>query len=202
MSARKQKKIKDLLVQYKGGGYDGCFWEWNFFLFDHSGKFHVIFESGRNGIKTEDEARALLKKPRREYRFVSEDYFTYNLTRQKKIREFANETAPTLVAIVTDSVNRIYGQNLMHWQCDECDKKNYTEEMHHDGYVGNGGISVSMQGKLCLDCYLLGVCENCEEYDSGEKTLFESVRGSGIRNDLYVCECCFEYLTENKRDAV
>jgi len=46
-----------LLVMYQGGGYDGCFWEWNFFAFDRDGKFFNIFTSGRDGVKTEDESR-------------------------------------------------------------------------------------------------------------------------------------------------
>ena len=41
--------MKNTLVQYKGGGYDGCFWEWNFCYFDKDGVWHDIFSSGRRG---------------------------------------------------------------------------------------------------------------------------------------------------------
>ena len=30
------------IVQYKGGGYDGCFWEHNYDYFDGEGHFHCI----------------------------------------------------------------------------------------------------------------------------------------------------------------
>ena len=43
------------IVQYKGGGYDGCFWEWNYAYFDGEGNFHTIVATGRKGCKTEDE---------------------------------------------------------------------------------------------------------------------------------------------------
>ena len=29
--------MKHTLVQYQGGGYDGCIWEWNFAFYDNSG---------------------------------------------------------------------------------------------------------------------------------------------------------------------
>lgn len=27
----------NILVQYQGGGYDGCIWEWNYFYIDKQG---------------------------------------------------------------------------------------------------------------------------------------------------------------------
>lgn len=56
----KNKNYKNLLVQYKGGSYDGCHWEWNYFLFDSVGVFYDIASSGCNGIDNEEEARELL----------------------------------------------------------------------------------------------------------------------------------------------
>ena len=49
--------MKDTLVQYKGGGYSGCFWEWNYGVFDDDGEFHVIFASGSKGCETAEEMR-------------------------------------------------------------------------------------------------------------------------------------------------
>lgn len=42
------------IVQYKGGGYDGCFWEQNYAYFDGEGNFHNIVATGRNGCETEE----------------------------------------------------------------------------------------------------------------------------------------------------
>lgn len=39
----------NILCQYQGGGYDGCFWEWNYFYIDKQGGFHNIAASGRAG---------------------------------------------------------------------------------------------------------------------------------------------------------
>ncbi len=43
------QKLKNKLLFYKGGGYDGCFWEWNFCLWDADGKWHNLFTSGCTG---------------------------------------------------------------------------------------------------------------------------------------------------------
>ena len=42
----------DTIVQYKGGGYDGCFWEWNYAYYDRNGVFHSLYHSGRSGCPT------------------------------------------------------------------------------------------------------------------------------------------------------
>ena len=46
------------LVQYQGGGYDGCFWEWNYCIVDDTKtptEFENIAASGRDGINNLEE---------------------------------------------------------------------------------------------------------------------------------------------------
>ena len=43
---------RNSLVQYKGGGYDGCFWEHNYAWIDARGHFHDIYSSGYKGCRT------------------------------------------------------------------------------------------------------------------------------------------------------
>ncbi len=183
---------KNLLIQYKGGGYDGCFWEWNYFLFDSEGKFHVIAASGRNGIRTETDARSYLANgmtaddKRIGWKFrakKNEDFYAYRLTFKKSLHEFQSECAATNVADVVAKVNEIYGHNVMYWKCDACSCKCYDADMYHDGYKGNGGIGVQMLGKLCMDCYSSGLCHSCGEYSSED--LVET-------DDEYCCKWCAE----------
>lgn len=54
--------LKNLLVQYKGGGYDGCFWEYNHFFWDENGDFQNLVSTGYAGVKNESEALALIKE--------------------------------------------------------------------------------------------------------------------------------------------
>lgn len=43
------------IVAYRGGGYDGCIWEWNYAFFDQELQFHDVFSSGCMGCRTSDE---------------------------------------------------------------------------------------------------------------------------------------------------
>ena len=48
------------IVQYKGGGYDGCIWEWNYAYLDSQGEFHCIVATGYRGCRTFGELRDFL----------------------------------------------------------------------------------------------------------------------------------------------
>ena len=84
------------LVQYQGGGYDGCFWEWNFFYLDGD-KFHDIYSSGRAGITTKEKALELLES--------EDNFYTYNLDDKKDLRETSVE------------INPVYLKGIVRW-CD------------------------------------------------------------------------------------
>lgn len=173
----KRKIYRNLLVQYKGGGYDGCYWEWNFFLFDGRGKFHDIASSGHRAITTAEEAKALLAS--KQENTWDEGYYKFNIKSKKSVQEFQSETNPRLVDIVGNKVNAIYKKILMTFDCDECentialDKFNSSEypNMFHDphNYTGNGGVGIIQYGKLCEDCYLNHSCGYCGEFNEPEK---------------------------------
>lgn len=168
------KTIRNILVQYKGGGYDGCFWEWNFFVFDGRGKFHDIASSGRRAIKTAEEAEALLsKKPKHDF---DDGYYKFNLTSKKSMAEFAEETNPRLVDVVATKLSKLFKKPLVSFECDECgadvelDGGDYPR-MFHDphNYSGNGGVGIIQYGKLCEDCYLNHSCGYCGEFNEPEE---------------------------------
>ncbi len=71
------------IYQYQGGGYDGCFWEWNFFFIDKDGNFHDIFSSGRNGITDIESAKCVDD---------TGNIYTYCIDSEKDLDELANET--------------------------------------------------------------------------------------------------------------
>lgn len=41
-----------VIVQYKGGGFEGCFWQWNFFHIDGHNSGQSIYRSGVDGAET------------------------------------------------------------------------------------------------------------------------------------------------------
>lgn len=184
-----KKAYKDLLVQYRGGGYDGCHWEWNYFLFDAKGKFHNLASTGRRGIKTQEEAISILADDKN-------PPFTYRLTVKKDLQEFQSKCAESHVLGVSKKVNEIYKSDVMYFECDECSNKIYPQNddcetsMYHTGYHGDGGIGVVMEGKLCSDCYSInacGFCGFCGEYDENPEF-----------NDDGKCRYCRE-LESNKQ---
>lgn len=46
------QSLKNVLIVYRGGGYDGCFWEPNVAFFDSEEIFYDILSTGCNGCKT------------------------------------------------------------------------------------------------------------------------------------------------------
>ena len=74
--------MKNTLVQYKGGGYEGCFWEWNFAFYDENGKFNSIMHSGRNGCETHEAMQEHIRE---------NEVYTYDLTSREDMRDFASE---------------------------------------------------------------------------------------------------------------
>ena len=79
-------KLRHTLVQYHGGGYEGCFWEWNFFYIDADGDFHCIEATGHAGCKNANQADDMLADDgEKEYTY------TYDVMDIEQIKEFAKE---------------------------------------------------------------------------------------------------------------
>jgi hypothetical protein len=51
-TSSKVKVRPNTIVQYKGGGYDGCIWEFNYAYVDSQRRFHCIVASGSRGCTT------------------------------------------------------------------------------------------------------------------------------------------------------
>jgi hypothetical protein len=147
--------MKNILVQYKGGGYDGCFWEWNFALFDSNGKFHNLFSSGVLGVKTAEEAQE---------KASDDDSFVYDLTKKESIKEFLLENADANAKNIAEKINEIYDNSFILITCEECGLDVKPADIYHTGYKGNGGIGVVQLGRVCSDCFSLGSCFGCGEY--------------------------------------
>src|SRR3990172_6926400 len=84
------KKLRNVLVEYQGGGYDGCFWEWNYAFVDSKGLFHDIFSSGYKGCKTLEDLQLYMAdsdaKPSRH----GASYGTYRVTSKTALRRFTD----------------------------------------------------------------------------------------------------------------
>jgi hypothetical protein len=147
------KQQKNILVQYQGGGYDGCLWAWNFFVIDKEGKFHNIYASGYKGIKTEERAKKFLE----EAPDFHNKRFIYRLNIKKDVKEFETESNPGHVVGVTRMIADLVWKekipiDTIQWHCDKCGAV-VKYDGHGDDYIGDGGIGVQATTKLCDNCY-------------------------------------------------
>ncbi len=144
----------NILVQYRGGGYDGCYWEWNYFFIDAEEKFFNICATGRNGITRAEDAES-----------VMDDAYTYDVSNDTEMQTFAKESNPIhVVMVVRWLIANGYGDHAAVY-CSKCGKTvrdiGEMEEIRYEDprfghWHGDGGIGVT-----CDEIY----CERCREED-------------------------------------
>ena len=129
------------LICYAGGGYEGCFWEWNFAFIDNEGKFHFIFKSGRNGCESLLEFETKILANERAYELFKED----------ELELFGEEYNEGFVLRVGAWLweNHAIDFNV---KCDKCGCMISVVDMENTWYCGNGGIGVDYHGFICSDC--------------------------------------------------
>ncbi len=152
---KSKRDLRNCLVQYQGGGYDGCIWEWNYSFIDGDGQFNNIFSSGHNGIKEESQLE--------DFDFDDKHVYIYDLTDKKQADEFVKESNADNVLMVARVLYDDFDFNLI-GTCEECGTEFALYDAHHSGYKGDSGIGVINTGVVCSDCYYSGICEECNEY--------------------------------------
>lgn len=202
-------KLRHTLVQYHGGGYDGCFWEWNFFYIDAEGEFHCIEATGRAGCDTAEKADAML---------ADDDghVYAYDVTHDYEIAAFAKESNAVHVLGVLNwfnEYNTYSPENIEFFAiCTECgghitwgnDGEAMLESWH-----GCGGIASTADDLLCSDCYSMGTCGVCNEYVGQSAFEFEQdvddcspetieILADFVEDDGPACQWCWE----NERDSL
>ena len=186
---------KNCLVQYQGGGYDGCYWEWNFFYIDREENFHDVFSSGCGGCNTEKRAIELLDENKK-----SSSLFIYNLDIFNDSKDFSESANPHNVKMVLQWFNE--NDIDFYCFCSECGQVTVGfEQMCFDS-------EEQAEKVLCEDCYSNGFCNCCESY-VGEKAFdFEidrenettiSVLESLLEEYGNICKNCFEHNLEQEK---
>ncbi|NMC87007.1 MAG: hypothetical protein GYA69_00970 [Candidatus Moranbacteria bacterium] len=172
-----KRDLRNCLVQYRGGGYDGCIWEWNYFFIDGDGQFNNIFSSGHNGIKEESQLE--------DFDFDDKNVYIYDLTDKKQADEFIKETNEQDVVRISKILYDDFDINLI-GTCEECGTEFALYDAHHSGYTGNGGIGIINTGIVCSDCYYTGTCVECEEYVTPKEITYLE------NEDKSLCEYCLQ----------
>jgi len=176
------------LYQYKGGGYDGCFWEWNFFLIDNENNFVDIYSSGSQGVSSLIEAQKIINSANFQEQYI----YMYDLNNEESIKEFEEENNSTNVGKVCDLVNTYLEKEVMFFHCSYCKEKvypiNYDDypSYFHDeqNYSGNGGIGIVYHSCICEECYS-NRCDKCESIIQPDEEVTEV-------KEQYLCKYCYE----------
>ena len=199
--------MKNVLVQYQGGGYDGCFWEWNFFFIDGDGNFHDVYSSGINGIVTMDQAQALLDGT--DGKGLVDTHYVYDLTDIMAIEEFSRESNAVNVAGVLKWFNDNPQEGIEFFAiCSDCNETIMEyEDICLEEWHGCGGIASTADRLLCSDCRNNSTCCCCSEYvgkdgfdyERDTEECNESIIQQLVEYDENNGPMC-EYCWEAKRD--
>lgn len=163
--------MKNKLLVYQGGGYDGCFWEWNAGYFDCDGEWRAIRASGCKGIPDYKVEEALAMT--RQVKAGKEDGVLIPFSAARLFRKFDEEFNPSLVVGVVRHLRDEGISCRAVILCDECKTELDTELVHFVNFSSDGGCSFTPKRKICDDCFLSKVCQDCAERCSYEE-LYDS----------------------------
>ena len=173
-------KHKNQLIQYKGGGFDGCFWEWNFCHYDENGKWQDIFSSGVNGCKDESNTLEMIEEN-------NSGTYIYDLRDKESIAEFENENNAKAVKGVYQHLNNAgigypieeKGYKPFKMKCGICGIRIDPDYVTLEDWHGIGGIASQPESAICEECLSEHTCIECGEFYQKEL-------------DYQYCEYCFK----------
>jgi len=167
--------LKNVLMVYSGGGYDGCIYEMNWCLWDANGDWHDVYSSGYSGLKTKEKALE-------EYQWHiehenSEDFrdskvmHIINLDKEddfKCLQSYETVMMEALLRTVNEKLAELKQDMVAWFECTMCKTKHYPwseEPGHPESLRGNGGIGFVGNDLLCPECYNMHTCAYCGEFD-------------------------------------
>lgn len=155
------------LVVYEGGGYDGCFWEFNAFIKDKEGLYHNLYTTGTNGLRdtqlNDEYLSTHFTDNNLSYEFI-------DLDNEEEILEYTKRANASLViefGTKTNQIyNKLYNKTPMVIKCPMClsIEPIYDENVIGIGLQHNGGISYTSKDVICMNCYSEHTCGYCGEF--------------------------------------
>jgi hypothetical protein len=137
---------KNILIPYRGGGYEGCAWEWNAAYFDSWGDFNAVYATGRDGQTT---LSGMLSYLAEEERCGSEN--AYDIYERGAMEEFGRTYNAGFVLGVGIWLNR-HGEETFCATCKTCHVRLPIECMTRGDIESAGGIEVQATALLCKRC--------------------------------------------------
>jgi len=185
------------IVQYQGGGYDGCMWEWNYAYFDNEGEFHSIVASGRKGCRNEEQLRDYIADADEgRSRFSVNEYDLYELDEEGEIERFGRETPISHLLTVGKWLREEgFDDVKLTVACDVCGTTVPVVNCEGEGSHGIGGIQLEHDEIVCSECVGNGSCIYCGEYVGSEYINGESGHCTGA---AYGARWCHETQAEHQ----
>lgn len=173
----------NILVQYQGGGYDGCIWEWNYFYIDKQETFHDIQSSGRAGIDNKQDAMELIERD-------ESHTYIYDLDNEQDIEAFNKETHAVHVSGVLQWFEDYNDADIDFFAvCSECECQ----------ITSMDDIMIDGDRLFCSECYYAGQCPCCEYYVGDTEIV--KVNPDEHHDYDYICNDCKEYHDAERADT-
>lgn len=132
---------KNAVICYKGGGYDGCYMEYNYAFISENGEFHDLFSSGDRGCKT---LQALKKS-----KYADPEVYDISTEEGKKaLVEIISYRHIVAVSVALEVLGI-----LLKMSCDTCSKVGDIVDMYPCGETGGGGVTIIPSAMVCSDCF-------------------------------------------------
>ena len=153
-------------MEYQGGGYEGCFWEWNYAFIDSKGQFHDIFSSGYKGCKTAEALTAYMADADAKPSPHGASYDTYKVTNKTELHRFADSAPVDGLCRVAQwfSENQPILRLAFEPKCSACHQRFNVLGGTPEGLHGVGGIAYAHGEIVCEDCHSRYSCPDCNEY--------------------------------------
>ena len=163
-----QEKVstKGKLVSYRGGGYEGCFWEWNYFYITKEGELDILHSTGRNGVKNVQDAEEVLMD------MPDWGATVYDVFDEAGMKEFDDEECAQNIIFCVFYLWALEQEIPAWYSCDLCEERQteMPECEEPNEFMFNpkcsGGLAYFNSTKVCAQCKSERTCEECGELDT------------------------------------
>lgn len=193
-------RFKHKVFIYSGGGFSGCFWEWNICFWDKDGKFHNAHSTGHDGIKDEKDALETVKLLKKNQKTGDKDYnhplssrinnetMLLDYTKKKDCEEIAEWCASLVQGIVKFIEETLNEDHEIYIKCHVCGKTGQDLDdftLDDERHQGITGWHESFQ---CNNCRSEFSCTYCnEDYRGNEECLINK-----DENYSPICISCYK----------
>lgn len=214
--------MKNTIVYWKGGGYDGCIWEPNMGFFDGDGKWHPVISTGCGALDTKEDVEAEMRKQEDPNvpDYEKTDLLTFPIEGEHPLEWLCTHVRIDYVAVLADALAEAgYSVDM---KCDCCGEWFSSDDykfrdiigiMSDSGfYKGDGGIGVIVTDIWCDDCRRNSECPVCCDINlPPPKKLKDEAYVKELEyatrfalDELGICEFCwerFQYAHDGRYDS-